>query len=279
MPRCAHSPLAWPPLHEVVIAVVLFEVRLIKVLELHLVAHQSTNAAEALAKLVALLGPVGDELELCAKALVSLHDPLDEQLVVNDIQLHTSLRIAIKLCVLRLLRSHEKDLLRISVGIADLDALQLYALPDDEGLHRTHVQALHRVFVAKAVLAGVLRHFIQKLCDQLLLLHELYVLQRLSGELNGLVEAILTSIGNVQHGLDDDGVEARVPQVACRQLCLKVCRASNDEACDVRLGICDKALGGDLADLPDVIVPLLQAQPRKTEGGLTAATVLLWQLD
>mmetsp|Transcript_99595 Transcript_99595/g.321103 ORF Transcript_99595/g.321103 Transcript_99595/m.321103 type:complete len:245 (-) Transcript_99595:964-1698(-) len=149
--------------HEVVVTVCVPELGLFKLLELHFVSHQATNTAKALAKLVAFLGPISDELQLGSEVPVVFDNPFDEQLAIHDVQLHARFRVTIQLLVFGLRRSQKKDLLPVRVGIPDLNPLELCALPHDKGFHCTHVQRLHRVFDAKAILPSVLRNLVQKL--------------------------------------------------------------------------------------------------------------------
>ena len=71
--------------------------------------------------------------------------------------------------------------------------LHRQVFPHDEGLDSAHLQAHERVGHARHVLARVLADLIEELADQALLLHELDIRQRVAGQLDGLVEAILTA--------------------------------------------------------------------------------------
>jgi hypothetical protein len=60
--------------------------------------------------------------------------------------------------------------------------------------HRAHLEAHERVLHAEHVLARVLRHLVEELADQPLLLHELDVGQKVGRELDRLVEAVLAAL-------------------------------------------------------------------------------------
>lgn len=85
--------------HEIVVAVNHIQVRLIEHFKLHTVPHQTTNATKSLAKLVSLLGFVGDELKFCTVVLVVFDYPLNEYNVFNYVELDSALRIAVELFV------------------------------------------------------------------------------------------------------------------------------------------------------------------------------------
>ena len=67
------------------------------------------------------------------------------------------------------------------------------ALPHDQGLDGAHLEAGKRVGDAEDELARVLRDLVEELGDQALLLDELDVGERVSRELDGLVEAVLAA--------------------------------------------------------------------------------------
>lgn len=114
--------------------------------------------------------------------------------------------------------------------------------------------------------------------DALLLLDELDVAERLGGELDGLVEAVLAAVADVDD-LDDLCDEALVEQVALVELGLEVGATGEDEALDVDLVVRDEVLHGELGHLAHVVVALLHAQTRETQRRLTTAAVLLGQVD
>mmetsp|Transcript_20649 Transcript_20649/g.59797 ORF Transcript_20649/g.59797 Transcript_20649/m.59797 type:complete len:297 (+) Transcript_20649:155-1045(+) len=244
-------------------------------LELYPVPHQAAHSTEALAKLIALLGPIGDELKFGAEGLVVLHDPFDEQNAVDDIQLHARFRISVELLVLCLRGCQEKDLLCIRVGIFDLNSLDLQLLPHDQRGHGAHLKPGHRVLDAEAILSGVLRYLVQEASDEPLLLNEFHILERLGCELNRLVEAVLSAIRDIQKRPDEDLVQPRIEEVARCKVLLELCGPGDDQACDVGGVVRDEHLGGQLGDLPHEVVPLLQPQSREPQRGLTATAMFL----
>jgi len=81
--------LEWLFSHEVIVAVKCIQVRLVKHFKLDPVLHEASNTTKALAKLVAFLLPVGNELKLCTEILVVLNNPLNECHMVYHFQFYS----------------------------------------------------------------------------------------------------------------------------------------------------------------------------------------------
>lgn len=114
--------------------------------------------------------------------------------------------------------------------------------------------------------------------DQLLLLDELDVRQTVGGELDGLVETVLSSVRDVDDR-DDLGDETTIKHVTEVELGLEVGRSGKDDTLDVDLVVRDEVLDGVLSDLSDVVVSSLHSESRETKGRLSSSSVLLGQVD
>ena len=59
-------------------------------------------------------------------------------------------------------------------------------LPNDQGVDRAELKCFHGVFNTEAVLRGIAADLVEVVLDELLLLHELHVRQRLSRQFDSL---------------------------------------------------------------------------------------------
>mmetsp|Transcript_3732 Transcript_3732/g.13105 ORF Transcript_3732/g.13105 Transcript_3732/m.13105 type:complete len:297 (-) Transcript_3732:231-1121(-) len=150
-------------------------------------------------------------------------------------------------------------------------------LEHDQGLHGAHLHALQGVFHPEDVLPGVFADLVEELADELLFLNELDVGEGVRGELDGLAEPVLTAIRHIDDA-HDHRLQPLVEHITLAKDVLEVGGTGEDEPRNVRPVVGDEHLNGGLGDLPDVVVPLLQTETRKTEGGLTSTAVLLGQL-
>ena len=115
---------------------------------------------------------------------------------------------------------------------------------------------------------------VKVLVDELLLLDELDVAESLTSQLNGLVEAVLASVGHVDH-LDDLGLQTVVEQVGLVEVVLEVGGTGENDTGYVDLVGGDEVLDSQFGNLADVVVTLLLSQTGETQGRLTTTTVLL----
>ena len=86
------------------------------------------------------------------------------------------------------------------------EPLDVEVLPADERLDGAHLQGPESVLHTEAVAPGVLADLVKVPVDQLLLLDELDIGQRLGRQLDGLVEAVLAAVAHVNK-LDDFGLQ------------------------------------------------------------------------
>jgi hypothetical protein len=118
--------------------------------------------------------------------------------------------------------------------IAQHIARAIEVLPDNQGFDGTHLQALESVLDTVAVLASVLRNLVKEGRNELLLLHKLDIGKRIAGKLDGLVEAVLTTVRHIDN-LDDLGQQTLVEHIGRRELLLKVGQTSKNQAADIGL--------------------------------------------
>lgn len=151
---------------------------LLVLLKVDLVPEQPADATKAFDKLGALLGSVGDKLEGGAKIFVVFGEPLHQQLLVDDLgfaavlallelglpiwgavehhhQDNEQKREKMYLCCLLLLGQEDRLFLASGV-VLDNVTHDVEVFPNDQGLHRAHVEGLERVAHTKAVAASVL---------------------------------------------------------------------------------------------------------------------------
>mmetsp|Transcript_16231 Transcript_16231/g.50376 ORF Transcript_16231/g.50376 Transcript_16231/m.50376 type:complete len:399 (+) Transcript_16231:242-1438(+) len=287
----APSPGPVAHLHEVVVDVevgaagVLLLALLLHLVELHhvhLVAEQAAHAAEAAHELRALLRLVGDQLEREAHLLVVLGEELD-QVDGLDLVGRAALDVGrvqdlLHLGLLHLLRGVVVVARRRPVGGLHGDAQRLEVLEGDERVHGAHVDGLHRVADAVAVHVRVEGELVVELLEELLLLDQLHVAERVGREVDGLVEADLTGVSDVDE-LDDDLLQTRVEHVGEVEALLELSRTGEHEAEHVRAVVGDEVLRRALRDLAQVVVAALLADTREAVLGLATATVLLRELD
>jgi hypothetical protein len=252
-------------------------VELGKLLEVELVTHNGTDTTKALDELVALRGTVRDEFQVGTKVAVLFSEPLEHGALLNDFHLLSSLLVHEDAAVRLLRLGGVEDDFRACRALQH-PASDFQVLKDDQSLGSTCLEGLEGVVDTVADLARVLGNVVKVLVDQLLLLDELDVAERLSSQLNGLVETVLASVGNIDD-LDDLGLQTVVEQIGLVQVVLEVGGTSQDDTGNVDLVSGDKVLDSQFGDLADVVVTLLLSQTGKTQGGLTTTAVLLGQID
>mmetsp|Transcript_13143 Transcript_13143/g.55199 ORF Transcript_13143/g.55199 Transcript_13143/m.55199 type:complete len:508 (+) Transcript_13143:683-2206(+) len=246
--------------------------------EVDLVPQDGTHPAEPLHELAPLLGPIRDKLQRAPKLFVLIRQPLQHRAALDGLQLRARLRVLEVLVVLLLLGREVHDGVLAGLAVVQNVPVDLHVLPHDERLHGTHLEAHQSIFFAEAVLPAVLRDLVEELADELLLLDELDVPERVRGELDGLREPVLAAVRHV-HDHEDDGREPNIEQVALHELVLEVRGPSHDEPVDVRAVVRDEVLRREFGDLAHVVLALLQTQARETQRRLPATAVLLGQID
>ena len=183
----------------VLVGVVVVVASHLEVREVHLIAKDTADASEAPDELRALLGAVGDELEAAAKVLVLVRQPLHHGDLLRQLQVHAGLGVLHVLIIRLLLLGEEVDVLLLRLAVEQDAPLDRQILPHDERLDSPHLQTRQGVIHPEAVLAAVLADLVEVLADELLLLDELDVAERLGGELDGLVEPVLAAVGDVHN--------------------------------------------------------------------------------
>jgi hypothetical protein len=109
--------------------------------------------------------------------------------------------------------------------------------------------------------------------NQLLLLNELDVGERVGSEFDSLVETVLSSVRDIDN-LDDLGEESRVEQVTSAQISLELGTTGKDESGDVDPIVGDEVLDGEFGNFSNVISSSFLSETRESKSGLTTSTVL-----
>mmetsp|Transcript_30137 Transcript_30137/g.49809 ORF Transcript_30137/g.49809 Transcript_30137/m.49809 type:complete len:431 (+) Transcript_30137:808-2100(+) len=262
-----------------VVVLKLLLVQLLDLLEVDPPPQDAPDPAEPPAELAALLGPVCDEFQVCTEVLVIIREPLHQGHLLHDLQLDARGLVAeVRVVLLLGLLGREVQHARLArLRVLHREPQQLEVVPDHQRLHGAQVQRLQRVLHHEAVLARVLGDLLEVLLQQLLLLHQLHVAQRLAAQLDGLVEPRLPAVRDV-HRLDHRPGQPRVEQVRVGQLGLEVRRAGQHQPGHVAPVVRDEELHRHLSHLADVVVALLQPQAREPQRGLAPAAVLLGQV-
>ncbi len=151
-------------------------------------------------------------------------------------------------------------------------------LEDDQGLDSTKLKSLEGVVNAIADAAGVLADLLEIFTNELLLLDELDIAERLGRQLDGLVETVLATVRYI-HDLDDLGLQTLVEHVGSVEVVLEVGGSGENDAGNVDLVGGDEVLNRQLGNLTDVVVPLFFSETGKTKSRLTTTTVLLGKID
>lgn len=261
-----------------IVVVVIIVAVLDELLKVDLVSKETTNTAKALDELVTLGGTVRDELESSTEILVVLGNPLQEGALLDNLHLLAGGLVEehVAAGLLLSLSQVEDDILAFRV--AKSVAGNFEVLKDDQSLDSTELESLEGIFETVADLAGVLANLFKVLANELLLLDKLDVAERLSRQLNGLVEAVVTTVRNINN-LDDLGLETGIEHVGAVEIVLEIGGTSQDKTSDVGLVVGDEVLHGQLSDLAHVVVTLLVTETRETQSGLTTTSVLLGKID
>ena len=247
--------------------------------EIDLPSQYGTDATETLDELCALTRPICDKFQIATVLLVVFGHPFHEALLFYNLELDAGLLVMEEVLIGLLLLVEVDNRLLAGAGIAQDEAADLEVLPYNQILGSTQFQGLEGIVDHEAVLARVLTDLVHEGLEQLLLLHQLDGAEGVGTELDGLVEPILATVGHIDH-LDDDLGKPTVEQVGTHQLGLEVGRTRQDDALNVGLlPIGNKQLGGQLGNLADVVVSLLETKTGETQGGLTTTAVLLGQVD
>ena len=242
------------------------------------VPQEATNATEALHKLEAVGRLIGDELNGDTVVFVVEAEPVGQLLAAHNFKVHARLRVLEVLRVLLLLRVEQESFRLILYRVLDLVSHDLNVLEQHHCLKRSELEGLHRILHSKRDHTRVERDLLEEAANDLLLLHELHVGERVLRECDRLIEALVEAVGNINSG-DDLGLEPVVEVIALLHHELEVGTTRNDETANVCLFIFDEVLSGHLTALDDVQVALLLSETRETHSGLTTATMLLGQLD
>ena len=245
--------------------------------KVELVPQHGADATEALDELVALARSVGDEFEGRAEVLVALGEPFEEGTLVDEFHFLARLLVREHLAVGFLALVGVQDDFGAGGGFQD-PASDLQVLVHDQCLAGTGLHGFESVFDAVAYFSAVEANLVEVSPNELLLLYEFDVAEGFGCEFDGLIEPVLTTIGDIDY-FDHLGLQAVVEHVGLVEIVLEVCRACEDQTGDVDFILGDVILHGKFGHLAHVVVAFLFPQTGETESGLTTSTVLLGKVD
>ena len=248
------------------------------IIEIHTVAKEATDTTEALDELVAIGRLVSDELDGDTIVFVVKAEPVSELLTADDLQVDTCLGVLEVLRVLLLLSIEEEGLGLVLDRVLDLISHNLDVFEEHHCLKRSELQSLHCVFHTESDHSSVESDLLKEPSDDLLLLNKLDVRERVLSQCDGLVEALVETIGDIDGG-QDGSLQSEIKMITLLHNELKIGTTSNDDTTDVGSVVGDKVLSSELTTLNDVQMTLLFSETSETNGGLTTTTVLLGELD
>ena len=240
-----------------------FIIFLIVVLDIPLEPEEAADPCEPLHELMPLGGAVRNEEELHSEALVVGGEPLGEQRLVDHLERVALLEVV--LLVLDLLDVPVED--DLGVGLAFLvpqnAPVILQLLPEQQLRETALLNHLHRLLDPVNHHSGILGDMLEELRDDLLLLDEADTRKGFLGELDCLLEAVLTAVLDVDDA-EDDGLESLVQVLGFGDEVLELSCSGHDDALDGGLVVFNEDTLGELADLLDIGRPLLEPCPGET---------------
>jgi len=120
--------------------------------------------------------------------------------------------------------------------VLDLVAHHLDILEQHHRLEGAELERLHRVVHSEADVAGVECDFFEELADDLLLLDEFNVGERVLSKLDCLVETLVETVGDVDSA-QNQTQKTLVETIRLLQIPLELSTSSNDDTLDVRFVI------------------------------------------
>lgn len=167
------------------------------VIQFDFVAKEAANATETLAELVAVGALVRDELNVDSIFLVVQAEPVSQLLARDDFQVDARLFVLEILRVLLLLRIQKVHLDFILYRVLNLVPHHLDILEEHHSLKGSQLERFHGVIHTKANVASVEGDFFEELANDFLLLHKFDVGKRILSKLNGLIEALIETVRDV----------------------------------------------------------------------------------
>ena len=228
------------------------------------VSKDTTNAAESLDELGAFRRFISDNFKVSDVFFVGVKEPLSEREVLKHLVLDAS-DIVLPLGAIGsfVLGDNLSDY--IFLVVPEGKAVVLEVLPDDEDFDGAVLHGLEGVLQAEDVLAGVLGDFLEEAADDLLLVDELDGAQGVGGELDGLVEAVLAAVADIDD-LEHGGLQSGVEQVGLLQVVLEFGGPGQDESLHIRAVVGDETGSGTFSDLTHVVVSSFRSDTRETIG-------------
>ena len=248
-----------------------------QLLKVELVPQHGADAAKAFDELVALARTIRDEFQSRAEVLVALGEPFEERALVDEFHFLPRLFVREHLAVGFLAFVGVQDDFRAGGGFQD-PAGDFQILINDQCLAGASLHGFERVFDAVAYFTAIEANLVEVFPNKLLLLYEFDVAESLSCELDGLIESVFATVGDVDY-FDHLGLQAVIKHVGLVEVVLEVCRSCEDQAGHVDFVLGDIVLHSKFGNLAHVVVALLLPQTGETKGGLTTSTVLLGKVD
>lgn len=276
------------------VELVVVSLEISQVLKGHLVSEDTADTTETLDELTAFLRFVGHKFERGTKVLVLLGEPLEQGLRLGSGFHLQSSRLVHELLPVLIGGGRVHDDL-LAGGISERVSGNVQVLPDNQGLHCTHIESFEGVDNAETVLSGVEGDLVEVLLNQSFLLYELDVGQRVGSELDSLkecfstttsqyglstdlVETVLSSITDIDD-LDNLGEKSGVEQVTSTQVGLELCTTGQHQTSNIDLVVGDEMLDCQLGDFSHIVSPRFLSQTGETQSRLTTSTVLLGKVD
>lgn len=201
--------------------------------------------------------------------------PINDGLVTHNIVL-LSVLLEESIKVVSLLHVFSSNLL--GVLVLDLESDQIELVPDNDFLGDTVGESFHGICDTVDDFPCVHVYFLVKSTDQSLLLYKLDSLETVLTEVDGLVETLLSSVGDIGD-VDDDFLESGVQELGLGDEFLEIGVPGDDESGDVWHLVLDVAWGGGFAYLSDVGGSLLHSDSSESLLGLPSSSVLFWEVD
>mmetsp|Transcript_20223 Transcript_20223/g.42703 ORF Transcript_20223/g.42703 Transcript_20223/m.42703 type:complete len:258 (+) Transcript_20223:481-1254(+) len=203
--------------------------QVIQFCQINLPPQGTTNSTKSFHELCPLGRTIRDELEVATKILVVFGKPFHQGNGVDGFQFGSRLIVSEPLIVGLLFLCEMKNLLFLVLNVSHRVPLNVEVVPDYQVFHGTHFESPEGVVNHETVLPRVLGNLVKIFLEEFLFLHQFDVGEGICGELNGLVESVLSAIAYVDH-LDDNFRETLIKKIGSHELTLKVGRTGQDNS-------------------------------------------------
>lgn len=183
--------------------------------------------------MVSVRALIRDELNVDSIFLVVKTEPVSELLARDHLQIHARLFVLEILGVLLLLRVQQMYLDFVLDRVLDLIAHHLDILEQHHRFEGAKFERLHCVVHTEADVARVECDFFEELADDLLLLYEFNVGERVLSKLDCLIETLVETVGDIDSA-QNQRQKTLVETIRLLQIVLELSTSSNNETLDVR---------------------------------------------